>query len=252
MTASDPNNQEKARFDGAFTSKNLFSPRLVHKGILIVVVPFLFNCVWVLLLFSAWDGSNRLAELEREQGAFSAGLNSVLDKSYETRESLVGYLMTSDESYLKRARQYMNETKAAIQRQLEKPHLTEEQQVGVRELSNVFTDQFEKIYMMISEHKSAPDKTLLTDLEVAQKAFDSVLDKNVMRPGKSDDPNTLDRARKRSADSQIVVRLTVILGMLGNLLLALSLILFINKDLSKRLALLNERCPAISAPTETR
>ena len=206
---------------------------------MIVLVPFLFNCFWVVLLFSAWDNSNKLAELEREQGSFTEGLNSVLGVSYETRESFVGYLLTGKESYLNRARQNMNETKAAIKRQLELPNLTEEQKAGARELANVLDEQFEQIYNLIREHKGFPDKTLLTDLEVAQKAFDSVLDKNLMRPKKSGEQGgALEKARRESANSQMVVRLTVVLGMLGNLLLALSLILFINKDLSKRLALL--------------
>ncbi len=220
-------------------AKRTIALKIAHKGMGLIIIPFLFNCVWVLLLSGAVEKTSQLAELEHDQAVFIERLNPVMDYSYETRESFIAYLLTNKQIYWTRASEFMDKTRIALKNLSVLPRLTEGQKICTQELSEVLEGQFEQISRALKAADDPGAPSLVSDIEMSRSGVMSILTKDLGREDQiGKQRSSLEAARAEGEKNRQLVKVTVWLGMLGNLLLAAALILFFNKDMSQRLKLL--------------
>lgn len=214
---------------------------LLHKALALVFIPFVFNCVWLFMLFDVMNKAQHLAELERQQSRFVEGLNSVLRGSYQTRENFVGYIATDSRKYLARADVWIDKTQQALLSIKSLPALTREQMTLTNELEAIIVDQ-SKLIRDVFQHSSGDSKKgLLEDIQPVSEGVDSVLNKY---------PNTeehvtkqrkgLELARSEAAENSASAQKILLIGTIGNLFLTLFLVFGIRRDLANRLNRLME------------
>lgn len=214
---------------------------LVHKALILVLIPFVFNGVWLLMLSSELDKSQKLIAMEREQSRFIEDLNTVLKDSYQTRESFVGYIASRSERYLDKADLLISRTADELAQLLARPNLSHDQRVLVSELDEILVHQFKQIRKIIRDSESSK-LGLIQEVEPVTGQVEGVL---------GNYPNTeahlakqrkeLDGAREEARRSADFVRRTVGFGLCGNLIMAMLLVLAIRADLASRLSALMEK-----------
>lgn len=228
---------------------------LLHKALALVVVPFLFNCIWLIVLSNELNKSQHLAAMERQQSRFIESLGAVLKHSYQTRENFVGFIATNDKRYASRADRWIDRTEQALSQLRSLPDLAHDQLVLVRELEEIIVDQSKLIRDVLRDSKDDTKLGLLLDIEPVSKGVDSILNKY---PGTeqhiAQQRKDLENARQDAIESSAQARQILILGLAGNLALTLLLVFFIVHGLAKRLNTLMEntmRLPqrqALNAP----
>lgn len=223
------------------TEKSARSLTLVHKSLALVLVPFLFSCVWLLMLFSVLDKAHRLAEMERQQSRFIEALNSVLKESYQTRESFIGFIATDSPEYLGRADKWIRKTEYALEKLEALPDLSRQQKVLVSEMEEVLVNQFKQIRSVLQNSKGYSRIGLLEEVEPVTSHVDSLLNQYPDTEAHlAQQRKDLEFARQGAERTGILAKEVVIFGLLGNLLVALLLVFLIKHDLAKRLSRLTE------------
>lgn len=214
---------------------------LVHKALVLALLPFIFNSAWLLILSSELDKSQKLVAMEREQSRFIEDLNTVLKDSYKTRESFIGYIASRSERYLDKADLSIARTAGELAQLLASPNLSHDQRVLVSELDEILVHQFKQIRSVIKDGQSSK-LGLIQEVEPVSGQVEGVLgnypntEANLARQRQE-----LDDAREEARQRADLVRRTVGFGLCGNLILALLLVFAIRADLASRLTSLMEK-----------
>ncbi|MBS1996719.1 MAG: hypothetical protein JSS86_10425 [Cyanobacteria bacterium SZAS LIN-2] len=231
-------------------SKQSSGLTLVHKGLLLIIVPFLFNCTWLFLLNGVLDRTHKLADMERQQSIFIEHLNTVMDGSYQARESLLGYIATRNKKYLSRTDLWIERTTKAVAALTSLP-LTTEQRNLANELNEAINSQLSPIENVIKNTDSQGATSVLQDIE-------SVKDSIGMVPSADIDISAhiakqrvdLDDARREVQKNNSRAGTIVVSGLIGNLLLTVLAVLLLNKELSTRLRVLVENAQRLPKKQE--
>jgi len=213
-----------------------YSFTLLHKALLLVIIPFCFNSIWLILLWNDLNKAQRLAKMERQQSRFTECLNAVLKDSYQTRENFIGFIATSRKNYLSNADFLIERTKQALKQLRSLPDLTDDQHLLASELEEIIVDQSQLIGNVLKHSAQDSKLGLLEDVEPVSDRVDSVLNKY---------PNTeahmarqrmdLENARADAQRSDERAQMTLVWGISGNFIITVILVLAIRRELAKRL-----------------
>jgi signal transduction histidine kinase len=224
------------------TAKNRFfpfAPRIIHKGLALVIIPLVVNTVWICLLNNCLDRTAHLADVEREQSKILQHINACFFKFAEVMGSTSGYFMSGD----KRLRSEASSQFLALTVEVgaldkygdDNPNLRQ----FARDVLNTAQDQYKVI-----DTAEVPDNQMSFNKAFVQfKSFKSLI-KRASSTNKQlqyyvvRQQAALDKVRESEVQSRESTRLLVAGGLLVNFLLAIALALYFIGDITKRLAVL--------------
>jgi signal transduction histidine kinase len=218
---------------------------LFQKGLALIVIPFVFNCAWLFLLSGVMVQTNRLAERERNQSVFVEHLNQVMDCSFQSRQSLLGYLTTRKKKYLERADQWIKRTTNALSQLTALTDLSPDQRALTDQLAETLDGQMTQIRSVLKTWEGESSSAVLDDIEGVGDRVGLVLGPEAtaaldVTARISKQRNDLEDARRQMRNNNSRATTIVWSGLFGNLLVTVLLILVLNVNLSKRLAILVE------------
>jgi signal transduction histidine kinase len=218
------------------------SPKIIHKGMALVIIPFFFNVIWISMLSESLARTARLAELERTQNVLVEHLNSSTQLFMTAFGGLFSYLATGNPQYKGRAKSAIMQFRTESDYILKNTSLSEPQKaclVSLRQaLDHQLADLVDVQSQSITGEQSLAGYFLSKRMETRSLLMEankrSVEVFNVIEREKVD----LEELRRRADRSRAVVNDIVAKGLVANLVLALLLVFLFIKDISQRLTVL--------------
>jgi signal transduction histidine kinase len=235
-------------------SGRFFQARIIHKGLALVLIPFLLNVVWIGMLWNSVDQTAKLLELERKQTDLVEALNSVLVLFYNTQGALLTYdfeflirnrpFNEKDAAFHDKAKISFAELKETLRTLSVNDELSDSQRSFMAELRQLFEQEFSQLDS--PELRPTPDqdptafrRLLLTRM----RQFRAILHEGANRSAEllaTVDNQKAELAKIRSDEKGLreSVNRTVIIGLGANLFLVVALAFFFLRDISSRVTLL--------------
>lgn len=221
-----------------------FSPKIIHKGLALVLIPFCLNAVWVILLSNSLARTAKVVEIERNQTSLIEHLYRATWLTLDATGNVFSYLNSSREKYKeleKQDRFMMQGETAYIHDQIQAGTITREQ-IGI---ANGEMDQLNKAFDQMEATMNDGEPDAVAMIFKKKNMMRRLISEAFLRTGalvKSFDQQSaqLDNLRKEESASRQGLKDVVAAGIIGNLILALLLVLFFVSDISRRLAVLME------------
>ncbi len=222
-----------------------FSPKILHKGLALVIIPFFFNAIWFWLLADSLARTAQLADLERKQNTLLEHLHATTQLFIEASGALVSYALTNRNQYKVQARDTVNRYRAEADYVLRNSTLSTAQKACLTAIRNSLDDQLKDLVDMSHppEESTFSEAGTLAFLATKRTATKNLLMQANQRSveifeaveREKSDLNQLRLAtdRSRAAVNEIVTR-----GFLFNFVLAVVLVSLFIKDISQRLSVL--------------
>jgi signal transduction histidine kinase len=219
-----------------------FSPKIIHKGLALVIIPFFFNVIWISMLSESLARTTRLAELERNQNVLVEHLNSTTQLFLIAFGELFTYMATGQARHKAKAQSAITQFRTDSDYILKNIDLSESQKGCLIEIRQALDKQLADFSQMESESmtgdQSIASLFIAKRLETRQLLADSnnrsMQVFNVIEREKVD----LEELRRRAKNSRAAVNAIVTKGLVANFILAILLVFLFIKDISRRLSIL--------------
>lgn len=225
----------------AKTKQLPFAPRIIHKGLALVIIPLVVNTVWICLLNNCLERTAHLADIEREQSKILRHINACFFKFAEVMGSTSGYFMSGD----KRLRSEASSQFLALTEEVGALDKLGVNNPKLRQFAHDVLSTAKEQYKVIDSAEIPDDELSFHKTLLQFKSFKGF----VRRAGSTNrqlqyyvvcQQAELDKVRESEIKSRESTRLLVAAGLLVNFLLAIALALYFIGDITKRLAILVE------------
>jgi hypothetical protein len=92
-----------------------FSPKIMHKGLALFVVPVVLNAVWVVLLIQTLAHSQMLIEQERSHSDNIDHINTAMEKLFNASGGMFSYMFSNDRQYLGNCQNYVQQLRTELE-----------------------------------------------------------------------------------------------------------------------------------------
>jgi len=218
-----------------------FSPKIIHKGLALVLVPILVESIFFWQLYGLVVSAEQLAQAERRQSAIVERMNFVMTLFANATGSMFSYLITGKQSYSMQGKAYLD----GVRSEFDAMDLLMKDDPSLRSVLTEFRamseDEFRKLAAFTPPEPGTNYSTALSSITELKPYLKQANAKSrkVMKII-VDQRTHLEEVRQEEVASREKVKALVFAGILLNLLLALALVLIFIKDITGRLGVLVE------------
>ncbi|MCA0315324.1 MAG: HAMP domain-containing histidine kinase [Candidatus Melainabacteria bacterium] len=236
------------------TKRRRFAPKIVHKGLALVLTPILLESFFFFQLSDLVTRAEQLAISERRQSTIVEHMNWLMSIFATASGNLATYIMTGNKMYAVASR----ESRVEIAKEFDEL----ERLVGddprmkqiITELKEMSEDEFKRF-----EHLEPPADganyadTLLRLQELRPFVKQAGIKSRTVTHLLKEQREYLEKVRKKEAESREKVKEIVLYGVLGNFVVAVLLVMVFLRDITGRLSVLVENARSLPAgETSTR
>jgi signal transduction histidine kinase len=230
--------------------------KLVHKISALILIPFLFNGLCLLLLNDAVARKDQMVQAERAQAKYLEDLNHGVQLFYDSTGKLFEYELTDDPA----ARRHSIDSLNMLRELISRMRLDAAVSPSTKQGFESFAQTMESVTTSIAQDDlTAQDNTtpFFKRVNAARKLLKkSLKSSSFILNAINEKQRNLDRLREDEKQQDENVVKIVLGGFAGNLMLVIVFFYFIATDFSKRLAILvtnslrlGKRLPLTAAPS---
>ncbi|MBK7838135.1 MAG: CHASE3 domain-containing protein [Candidatus Obscuribacter sp.] len=100
---------QQGKISREMTQAKRFSPKILHKGLALVLTPIIFESVFFYQLAQLVTSAEQLAQAEARQSTIVEHTNSLISMFVNATGSIATYILTGNQTYAAMARQSRND-----------------------------------------------------------------------------------------------------------------------------------------------
>ena len=226
-----------------------FQPKIVHKGLALVLIPFLLNGFWFFLLSDQLNKTAKLVEVEQNQSDLLEHLYIATQLMMDASGNLFSFIITKRDRFKDQVNTEISLVAEELNYITRKGEMSSSQSMADDALLKLLKEQSSYILSFLSESQTETD--ILSQLTARKKAIRSVLGKSFQRANEllelfTAKKKRIDELRLKAKESRQAISALVFKGVAANLVLALVLAGLFVADISRRLAILVENARRLS------
>lgn len=232
---------QKGKISREMTHAKRFSPKILHKGLALVLTPIIFESVFFYQLAQLVTSAEQLAQAEARQSTIVEHANSLISMFVNATGSVATYIITGNQTYAAMASQSRND----VNREFDElnaligndPRMT----ALTSELKSMWDEEFKKVEAITPAVTGADiAQTFARMHEIRPFIKRAGIKTKVMNRILAQQRQYLTQVRDREVASREKVKEAVFWGIIGNFILAVVLVLVFLRDITGRLAVLVE------------
>lgn len=232
---------QQGKISREMTQAKRFSPKILHKGLALVLTPIIFESVFFYQLAQLVTSAEQLAQAEARQSTIVEHTNSLISMFVNATGSIATYILTGNQTYAAMASQ----SRIDVNREFDElnaligndPRMT----ALTSELKSMWDEEFKKIEAITPAVTGADIAQSFTRMhEIRPFIKRAGIKTKVMNRILAQQRQYLTQVRDREVASREKVKEAVFWGIFGNFILAVVLVLVFLRDITGRLAVLVE------------
>jgi signal transduction histidine kinase len=225
----------------------MFHPRIIHKGILLALVPLVVNTFWIGLLSWSLERAKEQVTLEHRQTAILTHINKVTVLMATSFGGVISYASSGNEMF----RDAVEEVNGKARREFAVIGKLTDQDPNAREwLKQLEATLGEDDRMLVAIGETQVETDLIKRVRKLRGLIKQASKKNkILMKIMEDKQAQLVSIRRSEEEAEEFVRTVVLCGLVSNFVIALVLILLIVKDVTSRLSVLVENANMLPRQT---